>query len=382
VIELTPSGRGAVAVVLVAGPDAASAVGKCFHSVRGRPLDNAPLGRILLGRWGGPEGEELIVCRREREQIEVHCHGGVAAAHAVIQQLVDDGCHRVTWQQWLQHTPGELLTRAAQIALAEAPTARTAAILLDQFHGSLSDALARLAAAISAGDWPNAADTLDALQAYRGVGLHLTTPWRVVLAGPTNVGKSSLINALAGFERAIISPRPGTTRDVVTTLTAIDGWPVELADTAGLRDTEDALEAAGVELAAQRIAAADLVVMVKDAQELVSGAERGTSLAALVARRAPADRILCVTNKIDLVGNAGRSRIAGSGGIPTSALTGEGVPDLIIQIGRALVPAAPPFGAAVPFAATQFAALDAASAAIGRHDAAAAIAALQPMLAP
>ena len=72
--------------------------------------------------------------------------------------------------------------------------------------------------------------------AARSVGLRLVSGWRVVLAGRPNVGKSRLLNALAGYERAIVDPTPGTTRDVVTVRTALDGWPVELADTAGLRD--------------------------------------------------------------------------------------------------------------------------------------------------
>ena len=89
--------------------------------------------------------------------------------------------------------------------------------------------------------------------------------WRVVIAGPPNVGKSSLINAMAGYERAIVSPLPGTTRDVVTLTTAIDGWPVQLADTAGLRASDDELESAGVKLAGAALAAADLVILVCDA---------------------------------------------------------------------------------------------------------------------
>jgi hypothetical protein len=64
----------------------------------------------------------------------------------------------------------------------------------------------------------------------------LTTPWRVTVAGAPNVGKSSLVNALAGYQRSVVSATPGTTRDVVTTVIALDGWPVELSDTAGMRD--------------------------------------------------------------------------------------------------------------------------------------------------
>ena len=74
----------------------------------------------------------------------------------------------------------------------------------------------------------------------------------VVLSGAPNVGKSSLINALVGYERAIVFAEPGTTRDVVTAGTAVDGWPIELADTAGLRESTDPLEAAGIALCGKR----------------------------------------------------------------------------------------------------------------------------------
>ena len=79
VIELTPTGRAAVAVVLVAGPDAVRIVNECFHRADGRQLEAFAPGRILVGRWGAVAGEELVVCRRSEEEVEVHCHGGAAA---------------------------------------------------------------------------------------------------------------------------------------------------------------------------------------------------------------------------------------------------------------------------------------------------------------
>src|SRR6185503_7750192 len=104
------------------------------------------------------------------------------------------------------------------------------------------------------------------LLALAEVGLHLTTPWRVVFAGPPNVGKSSLVNALLGYPRAIVYDQPGTTRDVLTASTAFDGWPFELRDTAGLRDgiSLDSVEVEGVARARAQIATADLVVFVHD----------------------------------------------------------------------------------------------------------------------
>src|SRR3972149_2432461 len=84
VVELTPTGRAAVAVVLVEGPSAVRGVDQCFSSGSGRPLTGVPIDRIAVGRWGGPGGEELVVCRRGEERVEVHCHGGGAAVRAVV----------------------------------------------------------------------------------------------------------------------------------------------------------------------------------------------------------------------------------------------------------------------------------------------------------
>src|SRR5205823_6640829 len=94
-----------------------------------------------------------------------------------------------------------------------------------------------------------------------------------------NVGKSSLINALAGYQRSIVAPTPGTTRDVVRVPVALDGWPVELLDTAGLRGDAPALEAAGIEQAREQAASADLCVWVLDAT--VPALDRGDRAAAV-----------------------------------------------------------------------------------------------------
>jgi tRNA modification GTPase len=201
----------------------------------------------------------------------------------------------------------------------------------------------------------------------------------VVLAGAPNVGKSSLINQLAGFNRAIISPQPGTTRDVVTTTTAIAGWPVELADTAGLRQGADPLESAGVALAADVLARTELVVLVADASVDGQYADGGDVATLIGALRKPA-RIIEVHNKVDLLDAAQRAQLEGRAGIATSAATGEGVPDLVAAIGRALVPTAPPAGAGVPFTAEQVAGLEAARHAVAGRDATSAAAALQALL--
>jgi tRNA modification GTPase len=154
-----------------------------------------------------------------------------------------------------------------------------------------------------------------------------------VIAGPPNVGKSSLVNALAGYQRAVVSETAGTTRDVVTVPVAFDGWPVELADTAGLRRAAG-LEAAGIERAERWIREADLVVWVLD----------GTAPAVPVP---DCHSGLLVVNKCDRPVTWALSSVPSA--LRLSAATGEGVPGLAAAIARTLVPDPPPPGAAVPY---------------------------------
>ena len=286
---------------------------------------------------------------------------------AVVDLLCERGCASTHWQDWLGESEADPIRTAAQIELADAPTARTAAVLLDQYQGALSSAIRSVLDAATAGEWETASAALDAILVQRGVGLHLTKPWRVVLAGRPNVGKSSLMNALVGFQRAIVCDLPGTTRDVVTAMTAIDGWPIQLADTAGLRSTRDEIELAGVTRATAAAGAADLVLLVEDAQ--------GNNEVALPTTT----RILRVLNKIDLPPTqlaAGERQFD----LRTSAVTGEGIANLVAAIGQALVPLPPIARAAVPFTAEQVERLEEARSAARERDAAAVTRSLQPFV--
>src|SRR5439155_6204210 len=135
---------------------------------------------------------------------------------------------------------------------------RTAAILLAQLRGAFTRDCRAAEQVLRAGRQAEAATRVADLLRLAPVGRHLVVPWRVVVAGAPNVGKSSLVNALAGFQRCVVTPMPGTTRDAVTTLIAVDGWPVELIDTAGIRNVADDLESAGVDRARRTAADADV----------------------------------------------------------------------------------------------------------------------------
>ncbi|MBN2474651.1 MAG: 50S ribosome-binding GTPase [Pirellulales bacterium] len=363
VVELTPPGRGAVATLLVEGPGAAALVERKFRACGGRPLRSGAADRLVFGRFGDPPGEELVVHCRSGRSVELHCHGGTAAVAMVEKVLVEFGCRVVPWRDWLGARQEDPIAAAAGAALAEARTEPTAAILLDQYHGALRREFEQIEQALRNHDATGARRRVDALLARAELGRHLVRPWQVVLAGRTNVGKSSLINALLGYGRAIVHPTPGTTCDVVTATTAMGGWPVELSDTAGLRAAEDAVERAGVQRARQQLADADLLVLVFDASKTWSDSDK-----ALLDAWPNA---LPIDNKCDLLGEAAPTpgqtaarhipascRVcSGANRLTTSALTGQGIEALVRAIAGRLVPDPPPPGAAVPFTDEQVQAL-------------------------
>ncbi len=353
VVVQTPRGRAAIATLLIEGPRALEFVSRTFQPRAKKSLETFSLGRVVLGTWAPGDvsthtkaahvsGEELIVCRLDEERIEVHCHASQAAVDVIVASLVRQGAVFRDWQEHAMATHDDPLIAEALVALASAPTDRTAGILLDQAGGALTEAVREIDRALAEQHPETAIDRLRLVLEFVDVGRHLTQPWSVVLAGPPNVGKSSLLNRLLGFERAIVFDQPGTTRDVVTSLASVDGWPIDLADTAGLRDSRDPLEHQGIEHARRQFSGADLVLVVDDVSERPS---KGTEIN--VPDGTPTLRVL---NKIDLLSEPRREL---SHGIATSAVTGEGMDALRKAISTALAPRVPQVGQAVPFTAKQ-----------------------------
>jgi tRNA modification GTPase len=175
---------------------------------------------------------------------------------------------------------------------------------------------------------------------------HLTVPWRVAFVGRPNVGKSSLLNALLGFRRSIVYDEPGTTRDVLSATTAFEGWPVELIDTAGLRQNSDETESVGIERALHTATHAELIIFVAD--HSVSWTSEDERLFAALPCSVPR---LVVCNKCDIAGPVGR--VDGSDGLRVSALTSENLATLASTIIAALVRDPPSQNAAVPIGERQ-----------------------------
>lgn len=370
---LTPAGRSAVASISVVGGRAMERIAELFRPAVGTRLQQPPNDRIAFGRWvtEDREGEELVVCCRSHDAVDVHCHGGRTAARRIVDSLVQAGCREIEWQRMAALCEDTPIRTEARIALAAARTTRTAAILLAQYRGALEAELTNIAALLAKKENGAAADRLRQLNRHADVGNHLTKPWRVVLTGHANVGKSSLINAILGYDRSIVFEEPGTTRDVVIATTAIDGWPVELADTAGLRKGGDAVESTGLALARRRLATADLAVAVFDVT--ASWTAESTTL----AKAWP--NALVVHNKCDLVPQPPSDWPTG---IHTSAITGQGVEELVKALASNLIPDPPHPDAAIPFTDRQVAAIDAAIQALDTGHPAEASSAIARILKP
>jgi len=340
---LTPPGRGALAVVGVAGPGAVEAVAAVF-TPRGRPpLGERPDGAIVFGRWQGADGaggvgagEDLVVVRQAADRFEVHAHGGLAAPEAVIASLERRGAVRQPWPRWLVDGGEDPIAVEAREALARAGGPKAARILARQLAGGLAAEIGRVRGLVAAGDAAAARVAIDRLLAASRVGLRLAAPWRVVLAGSVNAGKSSLVNALAGHARSLVSAEPGTTRDLLETRVVLDGWEIDLVDTAGTREGPDhaaagAVEREGIARARAARADADLVLRVIDASALTQPA---TVAALPAAPDEPGE--LVVFAKADL---AGAARAAGpADAVWTSAVAGTGLGDLVAAIVGLLVP--------------------------------------------
>lgn len=332
---LTAPGRGAVASIRYEGDVTRLDAAGFFRPRNRRPLAEQTIDAIVYGDWQTPTSDEapplsedVVVCRMGSHVLEIHCHGGNVAVDRILGSLAAIGVEVVPASEagWLWASPVEA---ACQSVLQQAATQRTALILVDQ-----AALWAREVAWFRREpDADRRQSRLAEIAAWEPFARHLTEPWNVVLCGRPNAGKSSLMNAIAGFARSIVHAVAGTTRDVVTYETAIDGWPVRFSDTAGLRETADPLESQGVRRTQSAMAEADLVIGLFDLSEPPTEAD--DQLWQQLPRSA-----LRVGNKSDLDIRWRADRLSEVAKI--SARTGEGLQDLLARLCHRLVPVLPP----------------------------------------
>jgi tRNA modification GTPase len=307
--------------------------------------------------------ESVVVCKTASQRAEIHCHGGSLAASCILDSLKQKGFIVQSTSQWLsKHITDETRAQATH-ALLQAKTLKTTRILLDQFNGALSNAFQRIDSLIEQCKWSEAKRELQALQRWESLGSHLTSPFTVLLCGPPNVGKSSLLNRLLGYQRAIVHEQAGTTRDLLAEESSIGGWPVRLLDSAGVRQTQDGIEQAGIERAIEASREADLILLLVDpAQGWTHEHER---LAASLQTNISKCKI--VQTKCDTLSEKTQTPSIRSAEsiessikhtvsdelardtINVSAKTGEGIEELMNRIQTWLVPDEPGAGQGVPF---------------------------------
>lgn len=282
--RLTAPGRGAVAVIRLNAASGQS-LDECFVAANGHQVSAAAVGRILYGQWSG---EDVVVVRTGATEWEINCHGGEAAVRRIQNDL---SVSSVPIGEAVDES--SKLEDALTAELIQCRSRRTAEYLLAQCEGVFESFVANLRRSESTSA---AVELVNDVLQWREFAEHLVEPWKIAIVGQPNAGKSSLLNALIGYERAIVFEEPGTTRDRVEAELMLDGWPFLAIDTAGIRDTCDAVETLGVEYARDSILDCDLCLLVVDAT--VGWTADDLAIFESVEKQTP---IAVLFNKIDLL---------------------------------------------------------------------------------
>lgn len=366
----TPLGTGGVGVIRISGPDAIRTAEAVFSPAGGQPLSASHGYTAHYGRLRDREGEfdEAVatVFRAPRsytgeDVVELSCHGGLYLVQRTLRAVLDHGASLAG--------PGEFTKRAylnGKLSLAQAESVmdligaagrQSAQAALAGRDGALSHKIDGIAAELvdqaahlaAWNDYPDedmesvtpeplAAALRSSLSECQALldgydtGRILREGVDTAIIGRPNVGKSTLMNLLAGTQKSIVTAIPGTTRDVVEETVLAGEIVLRLADTAGIRDTDDPVEQAGVQLARRRLESAQLVLVVLDRSEPLSEGDQAL-LASLAGRPA-----IAVLNKSDLPPQLEERALAGlvSQTVEISARTGEGAENLIQAIAELL----------------------------------------------
>ena len=363
-------GQGSVAIVRLSGDDA-EAIGRRLFQAPGQQVWDSH--RVLYGHVVDPSSGErldealLLLMRAPRSftretVVELHCHGGMICVQRVLDAVLAAGARRALPGEFSQRAflNGRLdLTRAEAISeLITARSRRAAQLALAGLDGGLQeringlrerllDQLAELEARVDFEDDLPPLDgpavarelaavrrALEQLVAEADQGLLLREGLRVAIVGRPNVGKSSLLNRLSRSERAIVTDQPGTTRDLVESELVLEGVPLTLLDTAGIRSTDDPVEQIGIERSRAALQGADAVLLLFDLTAGWTAADE--ALEALVPAGVP---LLRVGNKADqrppgstTAAEQTVEQTVEPADVCISALRGDGQPQLVAAL--------------------------------------------------
>ena len=326
----TPFGMAGVGIIRISGPEAVKIARRIFQPAHANcPWETHHLyhGDIISANGNTILDEVLVSFMRKphsftgEDVIEINCHGSPLIIGTILTQLLELGCRLAR--------PGEFSQRAffnnrldlsqaeALTAMVAAKSAKAYAISLAQLKGSLSkeiealrslviDALAGLEAAIdftedtSTEEIPVSPQIDTALERIRSLlssyrtSKAYTEGINVVITGKPNVGKSSLLNTLTGKKKAIVTDIPGTTRDLITDTINISGIPVNLMDTAGIREPQNVIEKEGIDLVWESLTNADVVIILLDCSKPLTNEDK------VIIDKNRDGNIIAAINKIDL----------------------------------------------------------------------------------
>jgi len=362
----TPIGEGGVAIIRISGENALNIASKIFTSKNNYDVKNMQTYTMKYGNVIDVENKEIVDevilsymkapnSYTGENVVEVNCHGGVVSTNSVLNQIIKVGARLAE--------PGEFTKRAflnGRIDLSQAEavmdiiTAKTELSMKSamlQSNGALSReivelrkyllnvlALIEYAVDFTEDDEDIIDDNL-LIQVKDGInkttlkiknllsnadeGKIIRDGLNVVIVGKPNVGKSSLLNALLKEKRAIVTDVPGTTRDVIEEYINLEGIPIRIIDTAGIRDTEDIVEKIGVEKSKEKIEEADLVILMLDISSDIDENDKD------IIDKIKDKKYIVLLNKMDLERKISEEIISNlNNKIVISAKTGEGIDDL------------------------------------------------------
>ena len=352
----------AIGILRLTGEGCAEVAGKVFTLNNGTPLREAPNRKLMLGTLQDKQGRTIDQCMAVytraphsytgEDTVEIQCHGSPAVLAAGLEVLYLAGARPATRGEFTKRAfmNGQLaLTQAeAVIDLIEADCADAAANAAGQVGGTLQKKLAPVYEELTdicshfhaVLDYPdediedfglkayeaaireNARVLYNLLKTY-GQGRIIKQGVAAAIVGKPNVGKSSLLNAMAGYERVIVTEVAGTTRDTVEETVVLGHTRLRLIDTAGIRQTEDRIEAMGVERSRKAAEDADLVIFVCDGASPLTEEDR-----AVIEVCADMDNAVALINKSDLPAKVVPSDLPFMTIIPVCAKTGEGLEQL------------------------------------------------------